>query len=145
MQGSVHRQRRVEADRQMYSLFRESSSVAFQTSTDLKSLKVVMVRRLAAQEHSAAHVQLASCISAIMKFGAGADGDPFVRVKVQITSALQKQTSCLYLTMRLDRIGSGSFEQLIGDSKTFYHDAVNSVWQHKRISLDKNTFQIELQ
>ena len=90
MQGSVHRQRRVVADRQTYSLFRESSSVALQTSTDLKSLKVVtMVRRLAAQEHSAAHVQLASCITAIMKFGAGADGDPFVRVKVQRTSASQ--------------------------------------------------------
>ena len=66
MQGSVHRQRRVEADRQTYSLFRESSSVALQTLTDLKSFKVVaMVRRLAAQEHSAEDVQLASCISAI--------------------------------------------------------------------------------
>ena len=80
--------RRVEADRQTYSLFRESSSVALQTSTDLKSLKVVtMVRRFAAQEHSAAHVQPASCISAIMKFVAGADGDPFVKVKVQTVSA----------------------------------------------------------
>ena len=87
MQGSVHRQRRVEADRQTYSLFRESSSVALQTSTDLKSLKVVMVRRLTAQEHSAAHVQPASCISAIMKFVAGADDDPFVKVKVQTVSA----------------------------------------------------------
>ena len=107
MQGSVHRQRRVEAYRQTYSLFRESSSVALQTSTDLKSLKVVtMVRRLAAQEHSAAHVQLASCITAIMKFGAGADGDPFVKVKVQTVSASQKQTSCLNRTMRLDRMGA---------------------------------------
>ena len=42
---------------------------------------VTMVRRLAAQEHSAADVQLASCISAIMKFGAGADNDPFVKVR----------------------------------------------------------------
>ena len=96
-----------EADRQTYSLFRESSSVAQQTSTDLKSLKVVtMVRRIAAQEHSAAHVQLASCISAIMKFGAGADEDPFVKMKVQRTSASQEQTSCLNLTGRLDRIGA---------------------------------------
>ena len=98
----------MEADRQTYSLFRESSSVALQTSTDLNlSLKVVtMVRRLAAQEHTAADVQLASCITAIMKFGAGADGDPFVKVKVQTVSASQKQTSCLNLTMRLDRIGA---------------------------------------
>ena len=95
-----------EADRQTYSLFRESSSVALQTSTDLEGIKVVIiVRRIAVQEHSAAHVQLASCISAIMKFGAGADDDPIVRVKVQRTSGLQKQTSCLYLT-RLDRIGA---------------------------------------
>ena len=79
--------RRVEADRQTYSLFRESSSVALQTSSDLNSLKVVMVRRIAVRKHSAAHVQLASCIAAIMKFGAGADGDPFVKVKVQTVSA----------------------------------------------------------
>ena len=46
------------------------------------------------------------CISAIMKFGAGADDDPFVKAKVQRTSASQKQTSCLNLTMRLDRIGA---------------------------------------
>ena len=78
----------MEADRQTYSLFRESSSVALQTSTDLKSLKVVtMVRRIAVQKHSAAHVQLASCITAIMKCVAGADGDPFVEVKVQTVSA----------------------------------------------------------
>ena len=43
---------------------------------------MTMVRRLAAQEHPAALAQLASCISAIMKFGAGADDDPFVKVKV---------------------------------------------------------------
>ena len=64
---------------------------------------MTMVRRLATQEHSAADVQLASCISAIMKFGAGADDDPFVKAKVQRTSASQEQTSCLNLTMRLDR------------------------------------------
>ena len=40
-----------ETDRQTYSLFRESSSVALQTLTDLEGLEV-MVRRLAAQEHS---------------------------------------------------------------------------------------------
>ena len=51
-----------------------------------------------------------------MKFGAGADDDPFVKAKVQRTSASQKQTSCLNLTGRLE-------------------------W----ISLDKDTFQIELQ
>ena len=67
-----------------------------------------------------------------MKFGAGADGDPFVKVKVQDNvSAVQKQASCLYLTMRLNRIGAAVFEQLTDGSKMFYHDAANSVWQHK--------------
>ena len=79
----------MEADRQTYSLFRESSSVALQTSTDLEGIKVTMVKRIAVQKHSAAHVQLASCITAIMKFGAGADCDPFVKVKVQTVSASQ--------------------------------------------------------
>ena len=60
---------------------------------------VTMVRRLAAQEHPVLF-QLASCISAIMKFGAGADDDPFVKAKVQRTSASQKQTACLNLTGR---------------------------------------------
>ena len=105
---SQHRcssQRRVEADRQTYSLFRESSSVALQALTDLEGLEMVaMVRRLAAQEHSAALAQRASRISAIMKFSVGADDDPFVKVKVQSASASQKQTSCLNLTMRVDRI-----------------------------------------
>ena len=92
-------------DEQTHSPFRESSSVALQTSTDLKRLEVVtMVRRLAAQEHSAALAQVASCISANMKFGVGADGDPLVKVKVQTASASQEQTSCMNLTVRVDRI-----------------------------------------
>ena len=41
-----------------------------------------------------------------MKFGVGADEDPFVKVKVQRTSASQEQTSCWNLIMRLDRIGA---------------------------------------
>ena len=65
---------------------------------------MTVVRRPAAQEHPAALAQLASCISAIMKFGAGADDDPFVKAKVQKTSASQKQTSCMNLRMRVDRI-----------------------------------------
>ena len=92
-------------DRQTYSLFRERSSVALQALTDLERLKVVtMVRRLAAQEHSVALAQLASHISANMKFGVGADDDPFVKVEVQTASASQEQTSCTNLTMRFDRI-----------------------------------------
>uniref|UniRef100_A0A7S0ZRS9 Uncharacterized protein n=1 Tax=Noctiluca scintillans TaxID=2966 RepID=A0A7S0ZRS9_NOCSC len=39
----------------------------------------------------------------------------------------------------------GGFDQLTDGSKTFYQDAVNSIWQHKWIGLDRDTFQIELQ
>ena len=134
--------RRVEADRQTYSLFRESSNVALQTSTDLNSLKVVMVRRLAAQEHSAAHVQLASCISAIMKFSVGADDDPFVKVKVQTASASQEQTSCMNLTMRLDRIGAAVLNSLPVAARLFttmqqtvFGSTSGSVWTRTRFRL----------
>ena len=51
---------------------------------------VISVRRLAEQEHSTALDQLASRISAIMKFGAGADGDPFVKVKDLITDLISR-------------------------------------------------------
>ena len=79
------------AEGQTYSLFQESSSAALQTSTDLKGFEVVtMVRRLAKQEHSAALAQLASRISAIVKFGAGAGDDPFVNVKGLITDLNQQ-------------------------------------------------------
>ena len=95
----------MKADEQTYSLFRESSSVALQTLTDLVELKVVTkVRRLAEQEHSAALAQRASRISANMKFGVGADDDPFVNVEVQTASAAQEQTSCMNLTVCIDRI-----------------------------------------
>ena len=33
----------------------------------------------------------------------------------------------------------GGFDHLADGSKTFYHDAVNSMWQHKWIDLDKDT------
>ena len=51
---------------------------------------MISVRRLAEQEHSTALDQLASRISAIMKFGAGADGDPFVKVKDLITDLISR-------------------------------------------------------
>ena len=66
------------------------SSAALQT-TDLKAFELVtMVRRLAEQEHSTALAQLGSRISAIMKFGAGADDDPFVKVKDLITDLINR-------------------------------------------------------
>ena len=70
------------ADGQTYSSFQEDSSAALRTSTDLKGFElVILVRRLAEQEH---------CISATMKFGAGADGDPSVKVKDLITDLISR-------------------------------------------------------
>ena len=56
---------------------------------------VTVVRRLAEQGHSAALAQLRSRISAITKFGADADNDPFVKVKDLIMdfSRLQAEAS----------------------------------------------------
>ena len=131
-----------EADGQTSSLFRESSSVALQTSTDLERPKVVMmVRGLAAQEHSVALAQLASRISAIIKFSVGADDDPFVNVEVQTASAPQEQTSDLNLTMHVDRIVAGGSTNSPMATRIF---TTMSVWQWK-CRLDKNTLQIELQ
>ena len=108
-------------DGQTYSPFRESSSVALQTSTDLKRLKVVtMVRRLAAQEHSVAHVQLASRISAVMKFGVGADDDSAASsrsggpVSVSIT-----ETGSVHEPHNARRLNCGGcFDQLTDDNKS---------------------------
>ena len=79
------------ADGQPYSLLQESSSAALRTSTDLKGFElVILVRRLAEQEHSTTLAQPESCISATMKFGAGADGDTFVKVKDLITDLISR-------------------------------------------------------
>ena len=69
-------------DGHTYSLFQENPNAALQTSTDLKGFDMMTaVRQLAEQEHSTALARLASRISAITKFGADADNDPFVKEK----------------------------------------------------------------
>ena len=79
------------ADGQTYSSFQEDSSAALRTSTDLKGFElVILVRRLAEQERSTTLAQPESCISAIMKFGADADGDPSVKVKDLITDLISR-------------------------------------------------------
>ena len=79
-------------DRQTYSLFQENSSAAVQTSTDFKGFDVrTAVKQLAEQEHFATLAQLRSRTSAITKFGADADDDPFVKVKDLITDFSRSQ------------------------------------------------------
>ena len=80
------------ADGHTYSLFQENPNAALHTPTDLKGFDMMTaVRQLAEQEHSTALAQLASRISAIMKFGADADNDPFVKVKDLITDLIRLQ------------------------------------------------------
>ena len=80
------------ADGHTYSLFQENPNAALQTSTDLKGFDMMTaVRQLAEQEHSTALARLASCISAIMKFGADSDNDLFVKVKDLITDLIRSQ------------------------------------------------------
>ena len=67
-----------------YLLFLVSSFTGAHTTIDLKVVEVVtMVGRL--EEHSAALSQLASRLSAVTKFGAGAGEDQFADVKELIT------------------------------------------------------------
>ena len=82
---------------------------------------VTMVRRPAAQEHSVAHVQLASRISAVMKFGVGADDDSAASsrsggpVSVSIT-----ETDFVPESHNARRSNwGGSFDKFTDDNKTF--------------------------
>ena len=53
--------------------------------------------------------------------------------EVQTASASEEQTSCMNLAGVIRSNCGGGFEQLTDGSKTFYQDAVNSVWQHKQV------------
>ena len=80
------------ADGEAYSSFQENSGAVSQISTDLKGFELaISVRRLAEQEHITALAQPGSRISAIMKFGADADNDPFVKVKDLIMDLIRLQ------------------------------------------------------
>merc|ERR1740121_1944948 len=62
-----------------------------QTRSDLARAEVVtMVKKLAQEHHSAALAQLASKIAAVMRFGASAGSDPFVKVKGLIQDMIMK-------------------------------------------------------
>jgi len=76
------------AESQTYSLLQVAASA--KSRTELASSEVVnMVKKLAHDQHSAALSQLASRISAVVRYG-GSGGDPFAKVKGLITDMLSK-------------------------------------------------------
>jgi len=77
---------------QTYSLLQESRAASqLRTRADLEGAELVQfVRRLAKKEHSEALSQLGSRISALMRYGASAGEDPFVKVKSLIRDMIEK-------------------------------------------------------
>ena len=135
-----------EAERQTHSLFRDSSSVALQTLTDLVELEVVTtVRRLAAQKHSVALAQMASRISANKKFGVGADDDPGASLRSRGPDSVSiRRTDFVHEPRSAIRSKCGGGFDRQQDFLPRCSEqclAAQTVW----IGLDKDTCQIELQ
>jgi hypothetical protein len=76
---------------QTYSLLQVAEGSRLETRADLARAEVVtMVKKLAQTHHSAALAQLASRISAVLRFGASAGSDPFTKVKGLIQDMIMK-------------------------------------------------------
>jgi chromosome segregation ATPase len=72
-------------------LFLQFSNGGLRTHEDLVGVEVVTaVKRLAKQQHSSALTQLASKISAVLQYGAGAGADPFAKVKGLLEAMITK-------------------------------------------------------
>merc|ERR1719199_1485371 len=78
---------------QTYSLLQLASATKskLQSRTDLVNSEVVtLVKKLARDQHSAALNQLASRISAVVKYGARNGDDPFAKIKGLISDMIMK-------------------------------------------------------
>merc|ERR1719507_2408462 len=80
------------AEKQTYSLLQVARlQTRLQTHADLTGLEVVqLVKKLAKKHHSASLAQLASRMSAAIRFGSMGGGDPFAKVKGLITDMIAK-------------------------------------------------------
>merc|ERR1740123_552989 len=76
---------------QTYSFVQVGSTMQLKTRLDLARAEVVtMVKKLADKHHSAALAQLASRMSAVMRFGTAGGADPFGKVKGLIADMISK-------------------------------------------------------
>jgi hypothetical protein len=74
-----------------YSMLQVAARSQLRTGRDLAQVEVVtIVKRLAKAHHSAALAQLASRISAVVRFSAASHTDPFAKVKSLITELISK-------------------------------------------------------
>merc|ERR1719191_2272908 len=76
---------------QSYSFLQTMMTTRMHSGADLANFEVVNVlKRLAAQEHSAALAQLASRIATTIRYGAASGDDPFAKVKGLIEEMIAK-------------------------------------------------------
>jgi len=81
------------AESKVYSFLQVRDSHQISTRVDLVNVEVVnLLRQLARKDESAALSQLASRVSAAVRFGTRGGADPFVKVKELIKSMLDKLT-----------------------------------------------------
>merc|ERR1719162_686723 len=76
---------------QTYSFLQVGSSL--QTRADLANAEIIqVVKKLAREQHSAALAQLASQISAVVRYGSSSGEDPFVKIRGLISDMISKLT-----------------------------------------------------